>query len=290
MIYLDPFSRLKNLTPPTFPTQVSKQFQITTTNSSATCLLVISQPKFFENVIVPFCKTHFNQKENPKICKNIIEEATKNIFLPQIEKLEKFLQINSSKIKFHRDSDMKPNNSGPYFLCQVAGHVAKAAYYHQASDEIKGKFGLESSDNLMGVCLHNKFGGHFAFRGCYVIDVETKSHNTIESDQRDQSLNFDSKLLLPGGPDANDTKFDYPYLLDLCESEKLKKETNFRPNYNLQEIGDQAVYLLNKDWKDGKWRDLVGTERYSDECLQFFKCLPKDRMDLMFKFFENGIL
>ena len=238
-------------------------------SENSVCLLVLSKPNFFENVIVPHCKkqvsemmencdndnedqVNFNLDCNNQMkmaSSNLLTDSTQEIFNSGLEFLKTIIvpdncqktNIKNINIKFHRDSDMRPG-LGPVFLCQTAGHIAKAAYYHQATDLLKKEY---NNDNLMGVCLHNKYGGNFAFRGVYILD----------------------------GVDYN------------ISEENLKiKEDNFRIDYDAGKIGERAIRLLNDDWKEGSWRNVIaGEERYSDVCLKFFSTLPAERLEYVRK-------
>lgn len=128
---------------------------------------IVSTPSYFDKIVKPYAI-----KNHPNI-KSPVDDSTQDAFKPALETLKSEFP-NSEAIK---DSDMKPGNM-PKVLMQVAGHVSGSSYFHRPSEELKKK---NLDKPLMGVCIHPKYGGWFAFRGVFVCpDVLEPGFEAVE--------------------------------------------------------------------------------------------------------------
>jgi len=131
-------------------------------NTLAFC--VINTPQFFENIVVPYFKQNYDTVKSP------VDESAHAALSVALDKLR---SLGYSQALFYKDSDTKFTGQ-PEILVQVVGHVSGAVYFHRPTDETRDTLGKK---NLMGVCLHNKYGGWFAIRAVFIIPEIKISEN-----------------------------------------------------------------------------------------------------------------
>lgn len=130
------------------------------------CVLLVAGPENFEKQILPSSvkKRHadptwdFSDPINNAMTE-LIGSKTKNGLL-DLFRLK--TDVNTVYIS---DEDKDPETNVCSLHVQTAGHVSKAAYFHQVVDHnISNKMG-----KVMGCSVHPKYGGWFVFRGVFIF-------------------------------------------------------------------------------------------------------------------------
>uniref|UniRef100_A0A0K0E9U7 Cyanocobalamin reductase (cyanide-eliminating) n=1 Tax=Strongyloides stercoralis TaxID=6248 RepID=A0A0K0E9U7_STRER len=143
-------------------------------NEDSFCILVINTPKWFKNRYCKFLKISLKEKninnydDFQEKLPNPVSECINN----DIEKATKIF-INYD-LQIYYDHSMHPWKRKPYILMASAGHAAGATYYYSKeecldlvpSDEERI---LSGKKKLIGIAMHSKLGGNFAFRAVLIF-------------------------------------------------------------------------------------------------------------------------
>ncbi|XP_055356583.1 cyanocobalamin reductase / alkylcobalamin dealkylase-like [Paramacrobiotus metropolitanus] len=117
-------------------------------------VLVISTPSMFERTFIPF------------ILNNDLEDLRDPIDLCVMKCFSRLRKgLDHLDMDIIHDFELHPNRR-PKILAQTAAHVAGAAYLYQPKHYPSAS---KNQKKLMGVCMHPKFGGWFAIRGCIIL-------------------------------------------------------------------------------------------------------------------------
>uniref|UniRef100_A0A0K0FFW6 Cyanocobalamin reductase (cyanide-eliminating) n=1 Tax=Strongyloides venezuelensis TaxID=75913 RepID=A0A0K0FFW6_STRVS len=152
---------------------INDEFKIDEDDNSF-CVLVISTPKWFTNAYAKFLKKSVEERkiknydEFQEKMPNPISECVNN----DIDKATKaFIDYD---LQIYYDHSMHPWKRKPYIIMASAGHAAGAAYYYSKelcpdlvpTDEERINSGKKK---LIGIAMHSKYGGNFAFRAVLVF-------------------------------------------------------------------------------------------------------------------------
>uniref|UniRef100_A0A0N4ZRJ2 Cyanocobalamin reductase (cyanide-eliminating) n=1 Tax=Parastrongyloides trichosuri TaxID=131310 RepID=A0A0N4ZRJ2_PARTI len=138
-------------------------------NEDTLCILILSTPKWFTNSFVKFLKKTCH-KRNIKTYDDFQEKLPNPVSDCVSSCVEKGIKnlIDYDPQVFY-DHSINPWTRKPYIIMASAGHAAGATYYYTKNDCLN----LVPSDEerisngkkkLIGIAMHNKYGGNFAFR------------------------------------------------------------------------------------------------------------------------------
>ncbi|CAN8010041.1 unnamed protein product [Ixodes pacificus] len=119
------------------------------------CFVSLSTPSTFEKAFLPFVLNDRNLT-----LKDPFDQCMTACFARAIQ------AFPGESVELLQDFELHPNRR-PKVIMQTAGHVSGAVHYYGCNDmEI-----TESPPNkkLLGVCIHPKYGGWFAFRGVFIF-------------------------------------------------------------------------------------------------------------------------
>jgi len=135
-------------------------------------VLVLSTPKMFEGGF----KKWLQSKQLPG---ESVEDVSEKVLDPlQNYMTETFNDVvrefPGESVEVIHDFDLTPTRRPKVLMC-TCGHIAGAAFYVRPQivstvpDEIESKFPQKPEKPIIGVSLHPKFGGHFAFRAVFIF-------------------------------------------------------------------------------------------------------------------------
>uniref|UniRef100_A0AC35UDJ4 Cyanocobalamin reductase (cyanide-eliminating) n=1 Tax=Rhabditophanes sp. KR3021 TaxID=114890 RepID=A0AC35UDJ4_9BILA len=140
-------------------------------------VMVISTPKWFGQKFEPFIRNIFKKENYTKEqfeakYPSPVDTCLKESF----NKIENLFATHSIELINDFDFDFTKK---PLVLTAIAGHAAGLAYYYTAKDCIDEIKHLCNS-KLIGVGVHTKYGGHFAYR-CIILFKDVILKNTTFS-------------------------------------------------------------------------------------------------------------
>lgn len=148
----------------------------------------------------------------------------------------------------------------------TCGHISGAAYYVQpqqlfaAPEDVDILFPQKPENKIIGVSLHHKYGGHFAFRAVYIFP-------TVKVPSTFKELS----------PKHN--------LKDKSSMEEVLQLFNLHWRDSMFFKG---FFTVNIGYFLGRFRDCgQPVERYSQVQLDYFAIPPSDRWEVIKHWFEN---
>uniref|UniRef100_A0A914Z786 Cyanocobalamin reductase (cyanide-eliminating) n=1 Tax=Panagrolaimus superbus TaxID=310955 RepID=A0A914Z786_9BILA len=135
-------------------------------------ILVLNTPKMFETSF----KTWLQSKKLPgEMVLDVAERILHPIQDFMTEKLSAVPKtLPDYPLEIIHDFDLTPTRRPKILMC-TCGHIAGAAYYVRpqqlftAPEDIDILFPQKPEKPIIGVSLHHKYGGHFAFRAVYIF-------------------------------------------------------------------------------------------------------------------------
>ncbi|OQV13132.1 Methylmalonic aciduria and homocystinuria type C protein-like protein [Hypsibius exemplaris] len=119
--------------------------------------LFISTPSMFEKAFVPFVLKHeIEELRDP------IDQCMLNFFRNLVK------EFAEQQVDMIHDFELHPNKR-PKILAQTAAHVSGAAFLYRMQNLSLELRASPTPKRMMGLCLHPKYGGWFAIRGCIVL-------------------------------------------------------------------------------------------------------------------------
>ncbi|CAF1000041.1 unnamed protein product [Adineta ricciae] len=130
-------------------------FRLTDYDDDTVAFLIISTPTMFEKTFLPYAlNRHKDLTRDPIDC------CVKEKIQSAVEKLPEH------EIDVLFDYDLWPTRR-PKIIMQTVGHISGAAYFYSRHQLINDPFPKDR--NMMGVCIHPKYGGWFALRSVLVF-------------------------------------------------------------------------------------------------------------------------
>ncbi|CAN8004007.1 unnamed protein product [Ixodes hexagonus] len=120
------------------------------------CFVSISTPSTFEKAFLPFILSDRNLA-----LKDPFDQCMTACFARVMQAFQ------GESVELLQDFELHPNRR-PKVIMQTAGHVSGAVHYYSCH-------GMEITEcppnkKLLGVCIHPRYGGWFAFRGVFIFD------------------------------------------------------------------------------------------------------------------------
>ncbi|UJR28526.1 hypothetical protein I4U23_009763 [Adineta vaga] len=134
---------------------VDPLFRLSNYDNDAVAFLIISTPNMFEKTFLRYIAN-----EHKDLTRDPIDCCVKEKMQSVIEK------ISDHEIDVLFDYDLWPTRR-PKIIMQTVGHVSGAAYFYSREHLTNDPFPKDR--NMMGVCLHPKYGGWFALRSVLVF-------------------------------------------------------------------------------------------------------------------------
>uniref|UniRef100_A0A183DWN0 Cyanocobalamin reductase (cyanide-eliminating) n=1 Tax=Gongylonema pulchrum TaxID=637853 RepID=A0A183DWN0_9BILA len=138
-------------------------------------VVVVTTPSFFEITFKRWLVLKKRSEESldefaSKFSSGPIESFFTEKFAHVQQVQMQFLVFEPLKINLIRDNDLLPNRR-PKILMTTCGHVSGAAFlYHPPEAALASvRTSATKKSHRVGVCLHPKYGGHFAFRGALIF-------------------------------------------------------------------------------------------------------------------------
>jgi methylmalonic aciduria homocystinuria type C protein len=156
----------------TYNEAVSEHFKLPYDNNTF-AILVLNTPKMFETSF----KSWLQSKKLPG---ETVPDVAERILHPIQDFMTQKLSSVSESLKEEypseiiHDFDLTPTRRPKILMC-TCGHISGAAYYVQpqqlfaAPEDIDILFPQKPENKIIGVSLHHKYGGHFAFRAVYIF-------------------------------------------------------------------------------------------------------------------------
>lgn len=120
------------------------------------CFVSISTPSTFEKAFLPFILNHRNLA-----LRDPFDQCMTACFARVLQ------AFPGESVELLQDFELHPNRR-PKVIMQTAGHVSGGVHYYACNDvEITER---PPNKKLLGVCIHPKYGGWFAFRGVFIFD------------------------------------------------------------------------------------------------------------------------
>ncbi|VDK45207.1 unnamed protein product [Anisakis simplex] len=138
-------------------------------DENAMAVLVLNTPSFFETTFKSWLKS---QQKSGETLKDLIEKFGSSPIRAYFS--EKFDNLKRSFIPVEvvvlHDSDVQSNRR-PVVLMTTCGHVSGAAFFYRPPEDALRWFDPETKKvkRRMGLSLHPKFGGHFAYRAVLIF-------------------------------------------------------------------------------------------------------------------------
>ncbi|CAF1382931.1 unnamed protein product [Didymodactylos carnosus] len=126
-------------------------------DDSTVAFLIISTPHMFEKTFLPYAVTHKGTNDPVDSCIKL-----------RIEPLIK--KFSDHDIDLIYDYELWPNRR-PKIIMQTVGHITGAAHFYSRHQLTNDPFPKEK--NMLGVCIHPKYGGWFALRAVLVFKTLT---------------------------------------------------------------------------------------------------------------------
>lgn len=130
-------------------------FRLTNYDDDTVAFLVISTPSMFERTFLPYALNDYHD-----LSRDPIDCCVKETIHSALEK------IPDHDVDILFDYDLWPTRR-PKVIMQTVGHVSGAAHFYSRHSLKNDPFPQER--NMMGVCLHPKYGGWFALRAVLVF-------------------------------------------------------------------------------------------------------------------------
>ncbi|CAF0716922.1 unnamed protein product [Brachionus calyciflorus] len=135
-------------------------------------VLVINKPKMFDKLFLKFLFDKFKYGSESLESHNDPIDLCMTETFSQIK--QKFEEMDNNEIDVIKDFEMMPGNRRPKIIMQTCAHVSGAAYFYDPKKIENDRLNDETNTNLlkknlMGVCLHSKYGGWFAMRCVFIF-------------------------------------------------------------------------------------------------------------------------
>ncbi|CAF1249094.1 unnamed protein product [Rotaria sordida] len=159
---------------------VDPLFCLSTYDNDTVAFLIVSTPSMFEKIFLPYALDR-----NKDLTRDPIDCCVKEKIQSAIE------NIPDHEIDVLFDYDLWPTRR-PKIVMQTVGHISGAAHFYSRQQLKNDPFPKDR--NMMGVCLHPKYGGWFALRS--VLIFKTLKYPLLPRIAPIDCLNGDESLII----------------------------------------------------------------------------------------------
>ncbi|RNA42486.1 methylmalonic aciduria and homocystinuria type C -like protein [Brachionus plicatilis] len=179
-----------------YNSRVGEKFKLDYDDNTLACL-VINRPKMFEKLFLQYIFEKFKKDPGSLESQNdLIDECLNQSFNKIKKELENWFAMDVDVIK---DYEMMPGSRRPKIIMQTCAHVSGAAYFYDPKNfdyDLVNDAEKSYKKNLMGVCLHPRYGGWFAMRAVFVFRDVVLEDGEIDMKNVVDPLNGDMTKVL----------------------------------------------------------------------------------------------